>query len=106
MILCCPGHWFVERIARAYHAWRGEPEAEEYEDVPGFCKSATLEEISSHGHVLTPGRYVGSEALEDDGEPFEEKMVRLMATFGEQFANLAKLENEIRENLQWVSNEL
>jgi type I restriction enzyme M protein len=90
----------IERITRAYHAWRGEPEAGEYEDMPGFCKSATLEEISSHSHVLTPGRYVGSEAVEDDGEPFEEKMARLTATLEEQFAESARLESRIRENFE------
>lgn len=94
----------VEHITHTYHAWRGEPdaivEAGEYEDVPGFCKSATREEISSHSHVLTPGRYVGSEAVEDDGEPFEEKMARLMATLEEQFAESARLETRIRENFQ------
>ena len=58
----------VERIAGTYHAWR---DGEEYEDVPGFCKSATLEEIQKHGHVLTPGRYVGAAPQEDDGEPFQ-----------------------------------
>ncbi len=89
----------VERITRAYHAWRGEPEAGEYEDTPGFCKSATLERIASHSHVLTPGRYVGSEALEDDGEPFEGKMSRLTATLEEQFAESARLEEEIRNAL-------
>ena len=67
----------IARIARTYHAWRGEKEAGEYADVPGFCKSAPLEEVRKHGHVLTPGRYVGAEAVEDDGEPFEEKMKRL-----------------------------
>ncbi|MBC7232149.1 MAG: N-6 DNA methylase [Chloroflexi bacterium] len=56
----------ITRIARTYHAWRGEKEAGEYKDVPGFCKSATLEEVRKHGHVLTPGRYVGAEAQEDD----------------------------------------
>jgi type I restriction enzyme M protein len=63
----------IARIANTYHAWRGEQEAGEYVDVPGFCKSATLEEIHKHSHVLTPGRYVGAEAQEDDGEPFEKK---------------------------------
>ena len=60
-------------------------EAGEYEDVPGFCQSATLEEIEKHGFVLTPGRYVGIEEQEDDGEPFEEKMERLtrLATRGD-----------------------
>jgi type I restriction enzyme M protein len=90
----------VERIARAYHAWRGELEAGEYEDVPGFCKSATLDEIASHGHVLTPGRYVGSEVPEDDDEPFEEKMARLTATLEEQFAESARLEKKILGNMK------
>ncbi len=69
----------IARIANTYHAWRGEKDAGEYADVPGFCKSATLEEIRKHGHVLTPGRYVGAPEQEDDGEPFEEKMKRLVA---------------------------
>jgi len=73
----------IERIASTYHAWRGEQDAGEYEDVPGFCKSATLEQVRKHGHVLTPGRYVGAEAQEDDGEPFEEKMTRLVAQLRE-----------------------
>ena len=76
----------VARIAGTYHAWRGEKDAGEYDDVPGFCKSASLEEIRKHGHVLTPGRYVGAEEVEDDGEPFEEKMERLVATLREQQA--------------------
>ncbi|MBX6765114.1 MAG: N-6 DNA methylase, partial [Rubrobacteraceae bacterium] len=92
----------IKRIADTYHAWRGEKEASEYEDVPGFCKSATLEEVRKHGHVLTPGRYVGAAAQEDDGEPFEEKMRRLTATLAEQFAESARLEKEIRENLRSI----
>jgi type I restriction enzyme M protein len=76
----------IARIADTYHAWRGEKEAGEYADVPGFCKSAPLDEVRKHGHVLTPGRYVGAEAQEDDGEPFEEKMQRLTATLREQQA--------------------
>ena len=63
----------IQKIATAYHAWRGEPDAGEYEDVAGFCKSATTEEIVKHNFVLTPGRYVGAGEVEDDGEPFEEK---------------------------------
>ena len=71
-------------IADTYHAWRGSGEAKEYEDVPGFCKSATLEEIHKHGHVLTPGRFVGAAPQEDDREPFEEKMTRLATQWREQ----------------------
>ena len=72
----------------------------EYADIPGFCKSATLDEIRKHGHVLTPGRYVGAEAQEDDGEPFEEKMKRLTATLREQQAEAAKLDAAIAANLK------
>jgi type I restriction enzyme M protein len=90
----------VARIAATYHAWRGEKEAGAYADVPGFCKSATLEEVRKHGHVLTPGRYVGAEAQEDDGEPFEEKMRRLTATLREQQAEAANLDAAIAANLK------
>jgi type I restriction enzyme M protein len=79
----------VARIARTYHAWRGEQDAGAYEDIPGFCKSAALEEIRTHGHVLMPGRYVGAEAQEDDGEPFAEKMKRLTAVLHEQMPGRA-----------------
>ena len=81
----------IASIAGTYHAWRGDKDAGEYADVAGFCKSATLEEIRKHGHVLTPGRYVGAEADEDDGEPFDEKMERLTAMLREQKAESAKL---------------
>ena len=67
----------IARIAGTYHAWRGDAGAGEYADEPGFCKSATLDEIRGHGHVLTPGRYVGAAEAEEDDEPFEEKMRRL-----------------------------
>ena len=70
-----------------------------YKDIPGFCKSATLDDIRKHGHVLTPGRYVGAEAQEDDGEPFEDKMKRLTKKLKEQFAESARLDQAIRENL-------
>ena len=70
-----------------------------YEDIPGFCKSATLEDIRKHGHVLTPGRYVGAAAVEDDGEPFAEKMQRLAATLREQQKEAAKLDVAIAANL-------
>jgi len=97
----------IARIAKTYHAWRlpagqagGEKDASEYADVPGFCKSATLEEIRKHGYVLTPGRYVGAEAKEDDDEPFKEKMARLVAQLREQQAEAAKLDAAIATNLK------
>jgi type I restriction enzyme M protein len=90
----------IQKIADTYHAWRGEPEAGEYRDVPGFCKSATLEEIRKHGHVLTPGRYVGAAQQEDDGEPYEEKMLRLSALWREQRAAAARLDAAIEANLK------
>ena len=68
--------------------------------MPGFCKSAKLDEIRKHGHVLTPGRYVGAEDVEDDGEPFDDKMKRLTKTLEEQFAESVSLEKTIRKNLK------
>jgi type I restriction enzyme M protein len=90
----------IARIAGTYHAWRGENEAGKYADIPGFCKSAPLEEVRKHGHVLTPGRYVGAEAQQDDGEPFEERMTRLTATLREQQAEAARLDATIAANLK------
>lgn len=90
----------IERIAGTYHAWRGDEIESPYQDIPGFCKSASLEEIQQNNYVLTPGRYVGAEAIEDDGEPFEEKMQRLTATLAEQFDESARLEKIIRDNLK------
>src|SRR5690606_663393 len=88
----------IRRIAETSHNWRtGEGN---YADVPGFCKSATLEEVAGHDYVLTPGRYVGTPALEDDGEPFVAKVERLTATLREQFAESARLERVIDENLR------
>ncbi len=88
----------LEKISSTYHAWRGEGGS--YEDVAGFCKSATTAEIAAHGHVLTPGRYVGAEEVEDDGEPFEEKMSRLIAELNAQFVESARLELAIKVNLK------
>ena len=89
----------IGRIANTYHAWRDEEDAGEYDDVPGFCKSASLNEIHKHGHVLTPGRYVGTEPQADDGEPFEDKMKRLTKQLAEQVAEGRRLDNFILENL-------
>jgi type I restriction enzyme M protein len=71
-----------------------------YEDIPAFCKSAALKEIEAHGHVLTPGRYVGAEEIEDDGVPFEEKMAELSAELYEQMAEAEELDAAIRQNLE------
>ena len=89
----------LSRIAETYHAWRGADGAADYADIPGFCKSATLDEIKQHGHVLTPGRYVGAAPQEDDGEPFADKMARLSAQWREQQAEAQQLDTEIEANL-------
>jgi type I restriction enzyme M protein len=87
----------IRRISGVYHAWKT---GEGYEDEPGWWKSASLEDVKSHGYVLTPGRYVGAEAVEDDGIPFEEKMAELTAGLYEQFDEARKLEAEIKKNLE------
>ena len=79
---------------------KGEGESFEYADIPGFCNSATLDEIRKHGHVLTPGRYVGADAQEDDGEAFDEKMKRLTGTLRAQQAEAATLDAAITANLK------
>jgi type I restriction enzyme M protein len=90
----------IAKIADTYHAWRGDKGGKtKYEDGAGFCKSATLDDIRHHGHILTPGRYVGAAEVEDDGEPFEEKMARLTAELREQTRQSAKLDKLIRANL-------
>jgi type I restriction enzyme M protein len=90
----------IGKIAGTYHAWRGDKSSGTYADVLGFCKTTKLDDIRKHGHVLTPGRYVGAEAQEEDGEPFEEKMKRLTATLREQQAEAAKLDDAIAANLK------
>jgi len=90
----------IAKVAGTYHAWRGDRGAGEYADVAGFCMAAKLDDIRKHGHVLTPGRYVGAEAAEDDGEPFEEKMKRLTATLRDLQAKAAELDAAIAANLK------
>ncbi len=96
----------VKKIANTYHAWRGEKNAGEYADLPGFCKSATLEEIQKQGDVLTPGRYVGAEEQEDDGEPFEEKMKRLVSEWKAQQKEASRLDALIAANLKGLGYDL
>ena len=93
----------IARIAHTYHAWRGEKEAGKYEEVPGFCKSATTEEIVTRGHALTPGRYVGAEEVDDEGEPFGDRIKRLGVRLDEQFAESEQLTRAIRQTLNtWL----
>ena len=88
----------IARVAETYHAWRGN--AGTYRDVPGFCKSTGLEKVRTHGYVLTPGRYVGAAEQEEDDEPFEQKMGRLVAQLRAQQAEAAKLDAAIVANLK------
>ena len=88
----------LETISKVYHAWRNE--GGKFEDKAGWWKSASFEDIKGHGYVLTPGRYVGAEEVEDDGVPFEEKMSELSAELYEQFAMSDQLEAAIRKNLE------
>jgi len=90
----------VAKIAGTYHAWRGDASAGAYADIPGFCMAVKQEDIRKHGHVLTPGRYVGAEEVQDDGVPFEEKMKLLSATLYDQIDEAAKLDAAIAANLK------
>ncbi len=90
----------IAEITRTYHAWRGEVKDGSYEDVAGFCKAATVAEIKANDYVLTPGRYVGAAAIEDDGIPFEEKMTDLSQTLYRQMEESEKLDAVIRKNLE------
>ena len=92
----------VQKVADTYHAWRGEKDAGEYADVAGFCKSASMDDIRKHGHVLTPGRYVGTGDLAKDDESFEERMTRLTMELGEQLVESASLQATMREQLRLI----
>jgi type I restriction enzyme M protein len=89
----------IARIAGTYHAWRGEPGAGSYEDVAGFCATATVEKIGEHRYVLTPGRYVGAEDVEDNGEPIEEKLARLKTELFDAFTESDRLQERVRAAL-------
>ncbi|MFN3809888.1 MAG: type I restriction-modification system subunit M [Roseateles asaccharophilus] len=99
----------IARIAATVAAWRGEAAPGEalgeYADVPGYCRSVPLAEIAQHGHVLTPGRYVGAEEVEDDDDAFAEKMTRLTEQLGEQMAKGAELDAVIRQRLAGMGYE-
>ena len=93
----------IRRIADTFHAWK---KGEGYEDIAGFCKAAQLADIQKHDYVLSPGRYVGAAAQEEDGEPFEDKMARLTAHLNDQFKESARLEQAIRGNLAMLGYSL
>ena len=93
----------IEKITSAYHNWRNKEG--NYEDVPGFCKSASLNEVRKNNYILTPGRYVGTEEIEEDDEVFEEKMKNLTSELAKQFEESKKLEEEIRNNLKMIGYE-
>jgi len=93
----------IKEIAKTYHNWQRD---EEYEDIPGYCKSATLEDIQKNDYVLTPGRYVGAPETEDEGIPFPEKMEKLRTRLKTQFEESEALEAKIKENLAGLGYEL
>ena len=86
-------------VSNTFHAWRGTSD-DKYEDVKGFCKVATLDEVREHEYVLTPGRYVELADVEEDDEPFEQKMERITSDLSEQFAKSKELEDKIRKSLE------
>jgi type I restriction enzyme M protein len=90
----------IRKIANTYHAWRGDPDAGEYRYIPGSSKSATLDEIRQNGYVLTPGRYVGAPEQEEDDEPLEAKMARLVAQLAEKQAEARRLDDANWKNLK------
>ena len=95
----------IAKIAITYHSWRNKDPEVAYEDVPGFCKAASLEEVATHDFVLTPGRYVGAAEVEDDGEPIEEKIGRLKAELFAEFEKSDELQATIRARLVGLSYE-
>ena len=90
----------VQKISSVYHSWRNRDG--KYEDVKGFCKAAKISEVEKNGFVLTPGRYVGTDYVEEDDEVFEEKMKRLTAELGKQFEETKVLEAEIKNKLKSI----
>ena len=93
----------LKKISDVYHAWRGE--GGEYTDIPGFCKSSDIEEVRKNNYVLTPGRYVGTEKEEEDDEEFQEKMQRLVSELKQQMEESARLDEEIKKNLESIGFE-
>jgi type I restriction enzyme M protein len=90
----------IAHIAQTYHAWRGEDKDGAYEDIAGYCKSATLDDIKANDYALTPGRYVGAADIADDGIAFETKMIELSQTLYRQMAEGEELDKAILQNLE------
>lgn len=95
----------VQKIADTYHAWRGEPNAGAYEDISGFCKSASLDDIRKQGHVVAPGRYAGAADSDEDEEPTAEKLSRLSSQLRTHFSENAQLEQAIKNALTEIGYE-
>ena len=95
----------VQKIADTYHAWRGEPNTGAYEDISGFCKSASLDDIRKQGHVVAPGRYVGAAEADEDEEPTSEKLSRLSSQLRTHFSENAQLEQAIKNALTEIGYE-
>ena len=89
----------IQKVAQTYHSWKGTND-KSYEDIAGFCKIANLEEVKNNEYILTPGRYVGLADVEEDEEPFEQKMERITSELSEQFAKSKELEDQIRKSLE------
>jgi type I restriction enzyme M protein len=93
----------IAKVATAYHAWRGETTAGKYEDIPGFCKGAPFDLIRTHNHVLTPGRYVGSAALDEEDIPFTDRFALLTDSLQVQFAESQLISERISQALARIS---
>jgi type I restriction enzyme M protein len=96
----------IQKIAGTYRSFIGEKGYPKYEDIPGYCQVSKIEDIAKNNYVLTPGRYVGAEEIEDDGEPFEDKMKRLTQEYARLTDESAKLDKEIRKNLKEIGFEI
>jgi type I restriction enzyme M protein len=96
----------IQTIADTYHAWRGESDADKYEDIAGYCASVKLKDIEKNDYVLTAGRYVGAEDIEDTDEDFETKMLELTAKLSEQIAEGTVLDELIKKNLRGLGYDL
>ncbi len=94
------------KIGELYHSWRCKDWEQKYKDVPGLCKSVSIEEIRKNNHILTPGRYIDFKEEEDDGELFEDKMKNLTEALKDQIAKYHDLDEQIRQNLRTIGYEI